>query len=244
MIGLLGRKLHPSFFTTIVTVAVAVALVPVGCAKDSAQSGDGADDLADSSADSTGDGGECTVAFEGPAPGSFATWTITNARDVPIYLPGTREGCALEPWSLYQDGERVYWHSDSYIPTCQLLYDTPGCWYGCSDGPATVVKLNPGASYAQSFGLYGWKETDLPPECWEGSDCLPATSCYLGRAILETPLTLEVPVTATCDFADDCSCEGDTCTFQISDLQLPLTNAEFLTFEYDGAVEGASFVVE
>lgn len=246
MIDLMVTRVQRSAVCGAVAAAV-VTSSAMGCAKDSAQSGEGGDDVADSAdagTDSTGDGGECAVEFEGSAPGSFAVWTVTNARAVPIYLPGTRDLCILEPWSVTQDGERIFWHSGSYIPTCELLHSTPGCGYGCSDGPATVVKLNPGASVEQIFGLYGWKETNLPPECWEGSDCDPTMPCYVGRALIETPLTLEIPVTETCDFTDECGCEGETCTFQISDDVLPLASAEIVAFEYDGAVEGGTFVVE
>ena len=202
------------------------------------------DSTTTTTADGDGDGGACGIEFEGGAPGTFTTWTDLNDREVPIYLPGTKESCAIEPLSVFDGDTRIFWHEGSYVPTCTDLTTLAGCSWGCGDGATMGIKLEPGASWEFVFGLYGWTAVTLDAACVDGSDCEVGTECYVGSSVIEVPLSIHIPVMETCNFAESCDCEGDACQFSFGDLGLPLLDAEDVTFEYDGAIEGATFSIQ
>ena len=208
---------------------------------DTAMADDGHDDGVGDE-DTTGDGeAACTVEFEAAAPGTFTTWTVRNGRDVPLYLPGILSICTHQPFSVFDGETDVVWHEGSWTPTCEML--TAGdCGWGSSDGPSTVIKLMPGASWDFTFGLYGYGEVALPAAFVEGTECAPGTTCRVGRPFVEQPLTLSIPVTETC-VADGCACEGDACSFVIGNGTLPWPDTETVDFAYDGGLEGSLFEV-
>lgn len=229
-----------ALFTLNSVLILSLGLAPAcgGLASEDGDSTTGATDTGD------GDGGACGLEFEGGAPGTFATWTVVNDREVPIYLPGTKETCTIEPLSVFEGETRVFWHDGSYVPTCTELTSVAGCSWGCGDGSTLGIKLEPGASWEFVFGLYGWTAATLDAACVAGTQCEVGSECYVGRAFTEVPLSVHIPVTENCNFAGSCECEGDACQFAFGDLNLPLSDAEDLTFEYDGAIEGATFSIQ
>jgi hypothetical protein len=195
---------------------VAASLVGVGCGP----TGPSADTLADTSttqteADTTDtetgtDTGGCELPSDAPLGPDTATITIRNDSAVPAYvLPNSPFGCNYSQIQIEVDGQPVKWdHWGVYRLPCDE------CEWGCSDGGANGLIVNPGASAEVVWNGGIWPSESLSPECVALGLCNgnPLTECEV-RANFTGEYTAIVELAQDCPGDDQaaCACAEDVC---------------------------------
>ncbi len=160
---------------------------------------------------------------------------VRNDRSVPVYIPSSHDVCTWEPLALLWEGARVYWSAGAWVPTCDQLL-SQSCSWGCSDGPSSVVRLEPGASYAFTWEGYVYAEVEIDAACAAENDCAAPTSCHAGRQLESgSALQAQVRVSESCDL-ETCECGSEACVIQTSSLVVEGLASETLSFDivYDG----------
>lgn len=194
---------------------------------------DDTDTTDDDNEDTTDDtGGECAIEFEEGVPGLSGAFILRNDRDTTVYIPQSIVDCTWEAWQILDGETPVYWN-DAFVPTCTALSEND-CTWGCKDGPANAIKLEPGATWTEPWDFYVWTPIDVPAGCY-GGQCEAGFECWAGRAKLEGELTARLRVTESCDFGDLCECEGDACLIEADSLSIQETTTTPVDIVFDAA---------
>lgn len=165
---------------------------------------------------STGEA-QCEVPQDDALGRSSATITIENTTTEPRFIsPYSSFVCNYAQAEVLLDGEPVLWdHAGASPQSCTT------CFYGCSDGGAQGLIINPGQTAEISWNGGYWENTPLSEACgreaceaepnWEEEDGVPA-QCQVRRSMQDAPYTVRVNVLDTCPLEpEDCSCDDDVC---------------------------------
>lgn len=152
--------------------------------------------------------------------GSELTITIENTADEPRFIsPFSEAICNYSQVEIHVDGEPILWdHAGASPQTCTT------CNFGCSDGGADGLIINPGQTAEISWNGGFWGNTPLSESCgleacessevWVEGDSVP-DECQVLRAMEDTEYTVRVNVFDTCPDAvverGACSCDGGVC---------------------------------
>ena len=183
----------------------------------------------------TDTGGACDRLDAEAADGPETTVTLRNDRDVTVFVPWATVDCTWEPLTLWLDGERVLWDPAAWVPTCEDLL-AESCAWGCSDGPSSVLRLEPGASHAFPWAGYVHVPETVDGACAEATGCADGSVCWAGRQLRDTALTAVVRVAETCGL-EDCACTGDACLLAGDSLTIGAVPATEVAFDvtWDGS---------
>ena len=185
-----------------------------------------------SSQDTTASTAVCDVALDEDVATTSGSFVLRNDRAVAVYVPQSVTTCTLEPFTLWEGGVQVYWAG--WVPTCdQLLRDD--CNWGCSDGPATAVRLEPGATWSVPWERYVWQAISLDDDCVMGTACESGSTCWAGRQRPSGPLSARVRVTETCDFSDTCDCGSAACELTADSMSIQAAATQELVFAFEAA---------
>jgi hypothetical protein len=195
--------------------AVSLLTIPVLLSLSSAcstsSSGDGDTSTSTSETDS-----ETGSACEPPAdatPSETAMITIRNDRAEQIYvLPYSSFGCNYGQVEIEVDGAPVLWqHGGTYPFSCS----SPDlCFYGCSDGGAMGLVINPGATAEIPWNGGVWTSTPMSQACIDAAGCVdgPALDSCDVLELVEGDYLVRVNLTATCQVTDECmACTDGVC---------------------------------
>lgn len=200
-------------------------------------------DCVDSDGCSTGTsdtGAVCAQLAAETPDGQPVSITVRNDRDVTVFVPWATDDCTWEPLTLWADGERLLWDADNaYIPGCESLLVSQ-CSFGCSDGPSSMLRLEPGASYALPWSGYVYAPMRVDGACATANDCADGSVCWAGRQLQGESLTARLRVGEICDL-ETCTCAGDACLLTQDSLSIGAVEAEAI--EYAIAYEGSDIVL-
>lgn len=147
------------------------------------------------------------------SPDAAVPISIRNDRDVAIYaMPYSSFGCNYAQVEIDIDGAPVLWHHAG-----TYAYDCSGelCGWGCSDGGAMGLIINPGETAELSWSGGYWASAALPEACMAelGCDNDPGDSCQALELVDPgTPYTVRVNLSETCPVDDECmACTEGVC---------------------------------
>ncbi len=226
--------MHGSFLAVIGALLVVCA----GCASSPSEGcaqSTGAGDCQTSESTSAASGCE-ELAAESPS-GATVAITLRNDRAVPIFVPWSVDGCTWEPFTIWMQEQRVFWDDagGAYIPSCEALLEV-GCGWGCSDGPASVLRLDPGATHELSWDGYVWSPMAVDAACAAEKGCPEGGRCWAGRQLSADPVQARIRVMESCEEAD-CDCGSVSCIFIRDSLSVGGLQTETVIRDvvYDGS---------
>lgn len=191
--------------------------------------------------DTDTDADACELPQDEPLGDELATFTIRNERDAAVYvLPYSSFGCNYSQVEIDVGGEPVLWaHAGTYPYSCAQL-----CGYGCSNGGAMGLIINPGAEAQVEWNGALWSRTPLSEACQEEAACPdnpPGETCDV-RSQVEGEYTVRVNLTDTCPIPDECmACVDGVCEVFFDD---PFPGQISESFELSQAFPaGADFVI-
>lgn len=189
------------------------------------------------------DGGVCELPQNEELSGETATFNIRNDRDAAIYvLPYSSFICNYSQVEIDVGGEPVLWaHAGTYPYDCSANL----CDYGCSNGGAMGLIINPGAEAQVEWNGALWSRTPLSEACQEAAACEnnpPGETCDV-RSQVDGEYTVRVNLTDFCPLEDECmACTDGVCEVFFDDPFLGQVSESFeavATFP-----EGAEFVIQ
>ena len=186
----------------------------------------------------TDEGPSCEDEFGDPPGTQSLELELRNDRSVPIFVPNAVTTCAVEPFRMYRGEDQIHWYPSAYVPTCESLIQSQ-CSWGCSDGPAQVLRLAPGASHVYAWTGHAWVPSALSASCASEGGCAEGTSCFRGEQLSSGMLELGIAVHTECIWGDDptCDCGGDDCFIDVDTLSVEGAGGELrfpLSFDAAG----------
>lgn len=189
------------------------------------------------------DGGVCELPQNEELGDELATFTVRNDRDAAIYLlPYSSFGCNYSQVEIDVAGEPVLWaHAGTYPYNCSGNL----CDYGCSNGGAMGLIINPGAEVQIEWNGALWSRTPLSEACREAADCAdnpPGETCEV-RSQVVGEYTVRVNLTDFCPLEDECmACTEGVCEVFFDD---PFLGQVSESFELSASFpEGPEFVID
>lgn len=185
---------------------------------------------------STEVGDVCEELWAAPATGQGITITLRNDRASTVFVPWAVSGCTWEPLTMWVNGERWLWDAaNAYIPSCELLFESE-CGYGCSDGPANMLRLEPGAEWPISWDGYAYAPMALDPACAAEQSCAEGAMCWAGRQLEAETVEARLRIATDCTL-ESCECSGDACLLTQDSLSIGGIEADELSLmlTYDGS---------
>jgi hypothetical protein len=223
----------------IIELSIIALVLGSACASNPSGSEQAEDDSG--TADGTETGGAC----EPPAnatPDQMAVISITNTRNVPIYvIPYSSFGCNYGKVEISVGDQPVLWqHDGTYADDCS----GPLCDWGCSDGGSQGLIINPGATAEVEWNGGMWTETPLSDACRAEAACDndPGPTCRVLEVVEGTYLA-RVNLTDTCPIPDECM----ACTEGVCEVFFYEPSAAEVTESFSASAvfpEGASIVFQ
>lgn len=167
---------------------------------------------------STGEA-QCEPPQDDALGSSGATITIENTTTEPRFVsPYSGIVCNYAQVEVLVEDEPVLWdHAGTFPNSCTT------CSYGCSDGGAQGLIINPGQTVEIPWNGGYWGSAALSEACgreaceaepnWVEEDGVPA-ECQVLRAMKDVEYTVRLNVFDTCPDSvepDACSCDEDVC---------------------------------
>ena len=151
---------------------------------------------------------QCTDEVDADLPGDEVKVTLRNDSNAPIFV-FTGEGCDYLPFTMKHSGHDVKWSRATCEWSCEQVLDECACGADCA--AATLIRIEPGASFDITWDLGLYVTKDLSLDC-PAEGC--PTTCYRRAVASDGDYQLTASAGTAC--AGDptaCTCSGgaDAC---------------------------------